>query len=302
MKRLYPLMLAACCALAGLAMATNVRYRFSSAGNYPGAFQTDALAVNLTQIVGYYVISNSSPSYLETFDNSAARATFLTIAPPGSGTSYASGINVHGAVAGGYCTPGCTYPQSQHGYTWDQVTYTTIDYPGAMSTGAYGINDLGQVVGGVCSTNSVCAGSVLNPTQHAFLDDHGAFIELDYPGAYETEANAINNAGQIAGVYNNVNGGPNSFLYQNGVYTRINYSKAVWIDATAINNHGVVAGTYQDGLGNVRGFLYRNGKFETIDHPNTGATAISGINDDGVIVGAWSPNGGYANFKGVPVP
>jgi len=289
--------LAICC---GIAAATPVSYKFSPAGNYPGAPDTNPLAANLTQIVGYYATDGSSPSYLETFQG-GARTPFITIVPPGSGTSYASGINAHGVVAGGYCNPGCTYPQSQHGFTWDQGTFTTIDYPGATSGGAYGINDLGQIVGGFCPTSNVCGGTVLNPTAHAFLDDHGTFTQLDYPGAFETQANAINNAGQIAGVYNSVPGGLKSFLYQNGVYTSLQDPNAVWTDATAINNHGVIAGSYQDGQVRVHGFLYQNGKFETVDHPDTGATSINGINDDGVIVGAWSPNGGFANFKGIPV-
>jgi probable HAF family extracellular repeat protein len=257
--------------------------------------------VNLTQIVGYYVIPGGSvPSYVQTFRAVAAHTPFLTIAPPGSGGSYASGINAHGVVAGGYCS-GCTYPASQHGYTWDHGTFTTIDYPGAMSTAVYGINDRGQIVGGFCPHSAVCGGSILNPTAHAFLDDHGMFTQLDYPGnVNQTQANAISNAGQIVGTYTDLTG-LHSFLYQNGNYTNIDDSNAVWTDATTINNHGVVAGSYQDGQVRVHGFLYHNGKFTTVDHPNTAATGIQGINDDGVIVGAWAPNGGYANFKGVPV-
>jgi probable HAF family extracellular repeat protein len=118
-------------------------------------------------------------------------------------------------VAGGYCSPGCTYPASQHGYIWDHGTFTTIDYPGAMSTAVYGINDRGQIVGGFCPTNNVCGVNILNPTAHAFLDDQGTFMQLDYPGAADTQANAINNAEQIVGTYGTTTA-PHSFLYQNG--------------------------------------------------------------------------------------
>jgi probable HAF family extracellular repeat protein len=305
MKKTFVMALAICCGLAGLLMAASVHYRFSLAGNYPGAFETGPLAINSTQIVGTYLTSNSSPSYLQIFRGGAAHTPFLTIAPPESGTSYASGINAHGVVVGGYCIPGCSpYPVSQHGYIWDHGTFTTIDYPGAKSTGAYGINDRGQIVGGFCPHSTVCAGTILNPTAHAFLDDHGTFTKLDYPGSFETQANAINNAGQIVGTYGDFKGAPNSFLYQNGVYTNINYPHAVWTDATAINNHSVVAGSYQsyqNGQLFVHGFLYKNEKFETVDHPNTGDTGLQGLNDDGVIVGGWAPNGGFANFKGIPI-
>jgi probable HAF family extracellular repeat protein len=302
MKKTFLAAVATCCSLVGLAAAAKVHYRFSPAGNYPGAFETTPLAVNSAQIVGYYVNpGGSSPSYVQTLRDGAASTPFLAIAPPGSGTSYASVINSRGVVAGGYCTPGCTYPASQHGYTWDHGIFTTIDYPGAMSTGAYGINDRGQIVGGFCTHSTVCGGSILNPTAHAFLDDHGTFTELDYPGSFETQANAINNVGQIVGTYGDLMGAPFSFLYQNGVYMAINYPGAVWTNATAINNHGVASGYYQDRQLNTHGFLYQKGKFTTVDHPNTNGTGLDGINDDGIIVGTWFPNGGYANFKGVPV-
>lgn len=303
MKKLFLTMLALCCALASVAIASHVHYQFLSAGNYPGAFYSIPLAANSTQVVGYYVTSSSSPSYLETF-HGGEPPSFVTIAPPGSGESYASGINAHGVIAGGYCIKGCTYPQSQHGFTWDNGTFTTIDYPGAMSTAVYGINDLGEVVGGFCTTNTVCSGSVLTPTQHAFLDDHGAFTELDYPGAVAgTQANAINNAGQIVGTYDTTTG-PHSFLYQNGVYATIDDPKATWTSATAINNHGVVAGAYQEyqnGQLYVHGFLYQNGTFTTVDHPGTGVSNLTGNNDHGTVVGTWSSPKGLANFKGVPV-
>jgi probable HAF family extracellular repeat protein len=303
MKVFFVAGISACCCLAGLATAS-MRYSFSSAGNYPGAFYSVPIGVNSTQIVGYYVTLKTGPAYVETFheDSLQTPSSFSTIAPPGSGTSYASGINSHGAVAGGYCLTGCTYPQSQHGFTWDNGIFTTIDCPGAMSTGAYGINDHGQVVGGFCSVNTVCAGYVVNPTQHAFLDDHGTFTELDYPGPSiaGTQANAINNAGQIVGTYSSLTG-LHSFLYQNGVYTTIDDPNAVWTSATTINNHGVVAGFYQDGQLNVHGFIYQNGQFTTVDHPDTGGTGISGINDGGIIVGTWNPpKGGFANFIGIP--
>jgi probable HAF family extracellular repeat protein len=298
MKMLFVVAVAACCVLAGLVTAAGGNYKFSPAGNFPGAGETNPIALNLTRIVGYYASPTAGGAYVEIIKG----RTFQSLVPTSGGNSYASGINSHGAVAGGYCLTGCTYPQSQHGFIWDNGIFTTIDYPGAMSTGAYGINDHGQIVGGFCSINSVCAGYVINPTQHAFLDDHGAFTELDFPGVSiaGTQANAINNAGQIVGTYSSLTG-LHSFLYQNGVYKTIDDPNAVWTSAMSINNHGVIAGNYQDGHVNVHGFIYQNGKFTTVDHPDTGATGLSGINDDGVIVGPWAPpKGGFANFIGIP--
>src|ERR1700676_1336061 len=75
----FVMALAICCGLAGLVTAATVHYKFSLAGNYPGASETGPLAVNSTQIVGYYLTESSSPSYLQTLRDGAASTPFLTI-------------------------------------------------------------------------------------------------------------------------------------------------------------------------------------------------------------------------------
>ena len=50
--------------LVALAMAANVHYVFSPAGNYPGAAETFPLAANLKQIVGYYASATSGGAYI----------------------------------------------------------------------------------------------------------------------------------------------------------------------------------------------------------------------------------------------
>ncbi len=289
-------------ALAVLVAASGTQYRFSSSGNYPGAVYTIPIALNSRQIVGYYVTVASGGSYVETLTGVKGARHFLTITPPGSGTSYASGINAQGVIVGWYCIGGCNpYPAAEHGYTWDQGKFTTIDYPGAMSTGVYGINDFGQIVGGFCPYSILCADDDGNPSQHAFIEDHGVFTQLDFPGAFVTQANAINDAGQIVGTYETLQG-LYSFLYQNGEYTRIAVPHAVRTFATAINNRGVVAGSYEGGYITSHSFLYQNGEFTTVDFPGRRATAISGINDAGIIIGNWAPSVGFdLTFKGVPI-
>ena len=81
---------------------------------------------------------------------------------------------------------------------------------------------LAEIVGGYCPPNSPnCPNGVFLPPIHGYLDDHGAFTTLDYPGAEVTGASVINNAGTIVGTYDIDLTGPHAFLYQNGVYTNI---------------------------------------------------------------------------------
>jgi uncharacterized membrane protein len=288
MKTLCAGAVAAILCLAGLAPAANVNYRFRSTGKYPGAGFTNPLALNNTPlIVGEYQSANASQGYIETY----ATRHFSALVPPGSSSAYASDVNKQGEVVGGFCRSfgGCGgYPQSEHGFSYDHGVYTTVDYPGAMSTAVYGVNDPGQIVGGYCLlSNEVACGGLLNPTDHGFLDDHGTFTTIDFPGASGTQPMAINYAGVIVGIYEIAHAGPYSFLYRNGIFTNIDFPGANLTSATAINNRGVVAGVYRDNQDNTHGFLYHAGKFETVDHPNTTTTGISGLNDASEIVGSW---------------
>ena len=309
MKRRWLGTTAALLGLAGLVMAAKAHYVFSPTGNYPGANYTIPLGDNLTQVVGYYETQTSEPAYLETFPGSmvagAGTPSYITIGPPGSGSSYASGINASNVAVGGFCAPpGCNPLAGEHGFTWTNGTDTTIDYPGAGSTVGYGINDLGQIVGGYCdSQHTVCPYAAgLAASDHGFLDINGIFTVLNYPAAQATQANAINNAGVVVGIYTINNTEGNGFIYENGTFNKLMVPGSGFTYPSAINNHGVVAGYYQGQNFTVHGFLYHDGKFVTVDYPNTNVTGLTGINDKEVLVGNWAPPlGQRRTFKGIPV-
>jgi len=282
-----------------------LQYKFSSAGEFPGAPLTIPLADSLTQIAGYYIVSpgpDGQFGYVQTALEKS-RTPFLSLQPPGGWFAFAAGVNNHGIVVGGSCVPPqqCNYPETTNGFSYSNGVFTAINYPGALSTGAFGINDLGQIVGGYCLTVTVCGQSQI-ATDHGFLDSNGTFTELDYPGARNTQAMAINKTGVIVGEYDDpITGGPHSFLYQNGQYKIIDFPGALSTHASAINNAGVVAGYYELPTAQVLGFIYNKGQFYTVMHlgPSTG---LSGINDRDIIVGTYSPPIGLQlTFKGVPI-
>jgi probable HAF family extracellular repeat protein len=289
--------------VAATGFATTIQYRFSPAGEFPGAFETVPLADSLTEIVGYYNVSPGGQFGYAQTPLEGSHIPFLSLQPPGAGSAFASGVNMHGVVVGGSCVPPqeCHYPQTTNGFLYTNGTYKAIDYPGAESTGAYGINDLGQIVGGYCLTVTVC-GATLGPTDHGFLDSNGTFTSLDYPGAQATQANAINKAGTVVGTYEVNNDAGHSFLYQNGQYKNIDFPQALITYACAINNKGVVAGYYQLVNAPVMGFVYRAGQFSTVSIPQGHGTSPAGINDKGILVGVWAPpRGNVLAFKAVPV-
>ena len=68
--------------------------------------------------------------------------SFTAIDVPGSGNTYAYGINNSGQIVGYFQDAG-----GYHGFVDTGGRFTTIDVPGAYFTLAYGINDSGQIVG-----------------------------------------------------------------------------------------------------------------------------------------------------------
>jgi probable HAF family extracellular repeat protein len=300
--------------LVALAAAGSPQYKFSPAGKYPGSDYTVPLGVSKAAIVGYYVAQVNNETilggYIETTDNgNDAKLKFTNVRPTDSGAAYLAGVNASGIAVGGYCHRGCNPEAGQHAFTYDHGRITAFDYPrlGAFipATTAYGINDKGQIVGGFCDEPLVCPNGAFIPTDHGFLDDHGAFTQLDYPGTNRaTLAFAINDAGVIVGIYDINNTGPHAFLYNNGKYKNIDYPHSAYTVASAVNDSGVVGGLYEDQYGVVRGFTYQSGTFQSIDYPNASTTAMTGINDRGDIVGTWypkPPKTGTYNFIGVPI-
>jgi uncharacterized membrane protein len=154
-------------------------------------------------------------------------------------------------------------------------------------------------VGGYCPGINSCPGGINQPSTHGFLDDNGVFTSLDYPGAQQTQALAIDNFGAIVGIYLINLTGPHAFLYQNGAYKNIDFpGAATW--SGAVNNQGVVAGYYSGSTG-LHGFRFQNGVFTTIDVPGASTTSVTGISDSGEIVGVDASRGSTENFKGISV-
>ncbi len=284
-------------------------YVFSSAGNYPGAFQTLPNGANLSLIVGYFIpTTGNTHAYIQSglpfFDGSVPG--FLVAEPTNSFSSYLFSVNTQGIAAGGYCRVGtrCNGGElfAAHGYTYaySSRVVTVIDYPGSMSTAVYGINDEGTVVGGFCPTLVQCPIGLALTADHGFIDDAGVFTQLDFPGASETTAFGINSSGTVVGIYAN-DVVQHSFIYENGVYTDVNFPGANWTDATAINDLGVIVGYYQDANFNVNGFMYYQGQWAQINVQPGNTTAVIGINRHNDLVGTWNgPTGLLETFQAVP--
>lgn len=120
--------------------------------------------------------------------------------PPGCTGVEPHGINNSGDIVGRYEDKN----RVSHGFFLHHGILTTLDVPGASATVLTGINDKGDMVG--YSDKGPTASSRVD--EHAFLLHHGVFTPLNVPGAvvylgnrYVTEAEALNDKGQIVGNY-----------------------------------------------------------------------------------------------------
>ena len=194
--------------------------------------------------------------------------TFTTLHDPlavGLNDTVPVGINAEGQIIGWY-QAGLDGPY--YGFLYSGGSYTILNDPanggnnGSPLTLALGINDKGQVVGEFQTTTPPSG-------DWGFLYSGGTYTTLyGPPGAINSNADGINDAGVIVGNYADSTNADHGFLYSNGSYTILNDPLGVHgTGAFGINNKGQVVGIYGPSDGLEHGFLYSNGKYTTIDDP-----------------------------------
>jgi len=158
-----------------------------------------------------------------------------------------------------------------------------------------------------------------------------SFSSLNVPGATDTEAYAINNAGQIVGPFIYSFGpfiysfGPfiysyspssnldvafvkgttdHGFVKTGGSFAGISVPGAISTETFGINNAGQIVGTCTDGLRN-HGFVDTAGIFAPVDVPGATDTILAGINNAGQIVGTCTDGlhlHGFVDIAGAFTP
>jgi probable HAF family extracellular repeat protein len=184
------------------------------------------------------------------------------------------GLNNLGQVAGTMGVPN----NSSTSFVYDEGTLTQVFLPGGISNVARGINDSGQLIVDHNETYS----------RSAYLISGGVATNLGalpYPSAVFTEANAINNRGQVTG-----NSGGHAFLYQPGTgMVDIGMLDAKGNGSTGrdINNNGVVVGVSTLQNGAWRAFMYSDSTMKDLGGLGGVHSDAMAVNDAGVAVG-WA--------------
>ena len=176
------------------------------------------------------------------------------------------------------------------------VTFGTLDaIPFVYSNGVLqplpvpgipsGVNDAGQVVGSF----------EIGALQHAFLYSGGAVTQIDYPGAFQSEALAINSAGVVYGEWEGTAGQGHGYLYQNGVFTDLSLpDHSYWSSQRGgINDAGVIATTLL-GIPGSPGVVWDHGTLAQVNYPGADFSYVYGINNRGDLVGIYGAGGFYS--------
>lgn len=183
-------------------------------------------------------------------------ATTITVnGHPFSG-SNALGLSYNGSGIVGLST---TSTGNVHGFLYTNNAWTDIaPLPGDDNGVANAINQSGQIVGystpGQITFNALPTGNT-----HAFVDTNGIITGLGTLGGASSQANAINNAGQIVGSSDTAIS-QSAFIYANGsmhdLNTLVNPSVGVTLqEATAINSSGQIAVNGTNSAGQQRAYL-----------------------------------------------
>lgn len=276
---------------------------FDGPGNNGGGTTVNGINNN-GEVVGFSSDNAASPTLLTNFIR-AANGTFTTLNIGGDPLAMANGINNMDAVvgasnnsafllAGGILT------------TLPNVNGTTL------SETAFGLNSGG--LGGLAVGQYVDGNTGNTP---GFLYNGVAFTTLaPVVNAAVTNAQGVNNAGEVTGFYSVDGAHQHGFFYDAATKSFTlpadpNVTNLFLAQFLGINDNGLAVGYYQLNDGSQHGFLYNTTShaYTFLDDPfaatsGVSITQITGVNDSGEITGFYvdATTGLQRGFIATPTP
>jgi uncharacterized repeat protein (TIGR01451 family) len=225
----------------------------------------------------------------------ATGQVMYTVTPlkfPNAKYSVATAINNQGQVVGWSSMNASD--SSEHAFLYSNGVMNDLGTFGGLFSTAKGLNNNGEVVGvAYYPAQSVIGNVIVYNLTHAFYYHGGAIIDLTPNSDYHSEANSINDSGQIAGGYQDPNGTGffHPFLYQSGTLTDLDPTDGTARSSSAgfINASGQIAGRMLNypAYNQWYGFYWSNNVLKTfLPAPSGDYNQINGMNDAGQVVGA----------------
>ena len=236
---------------------------------------------------------------LGTLGGSDSQAEFINDSGQIAGVSYTGSTAVN---TGPSCNAGANVPP-QHPFFWENGKMLDIGTLGGNCAWVAGLNNRGQVAG-----NSTQAD--INADPHAFLWSRETGMQelATLPGAAFTQADGINDAGEVIGTA--CTAGDEAcyaVLWKNGTLTNLGTLPGdCGSDAYEINSKGQIVGTSNNCVtGIFRSFLWENGQMYTFSDVAPGGAEILyeepiGINDNGEIFVSTITTAGFHPYLLIP--
>lgn len=121
------------------------------------------------------------------------------------------------------------------------------------------------------------------------------YATIDYPGACNTIATAINAAGTIVGDFAPTCKVPETvhgYILSQGTFTQFDFPGSTMTRPLGINDFGDIVGYYRNSKqGKDRGFLLSGGTYTAIDVPGASQAHAIGIDSTGTIFGSYCIGG-----------
>ncbi len=225
--------------------------------------------------------------------------TFVNENFPGSVQTQVTGLNNRGVTVGFWSSMNnANMVNDNHGFVDVGGHFRTADFPTGSPAAPpvdqlLGVNDHDVAVGFYTDANGNNHGYEYNIGTGRF----SSVVDPNAAGASLTAA-AINDEGQVAGVYTNpANGNTDGFLKTHGQFIDLAVPGAASTMALGVNDRDEVVGVYSVGSGStaaMHGFTWtpQHG-FSTVDDPHgVGTTTINGVNDAGQLVGFYVDSNG----------
>ena len=214
---------------------------------YPNAQGTAVYGINNRgDLAGSYYSGSNEFGYVKHGN------TYTSYANPKTtvGVTELLALNDRGFAVGNYYDSA----YNAHGFVLNLRTGTYFELvpPGAAGNGVAvtGINDRNEVVGFIYSSSY--------NVEAAFSYKDGRYHQYTFPNAVATEAEGINNYGEIVGDYALVDGRSHGFALKDGKFVTVddsNGSQGSGTLAFSVNDFGAIVGIYQDATLQTYGFL-----------------------------------------------
>ncbi len=272
------------------------------------ATQPDAIN-NAGQIVGTFdnasgveqaFVATAAPNYAFAAVGPAS-ATDINVAGNDSGEFVGSYLDANGNPQGFVTSAGVTSSYRDAGAATTQIT--AVNAAGVFtgfSSASNGVN--GQwftVTAGGVATDHADNGNDIQPTAinasgevvgndgtAGFYAVNGAVTVVAVPNAIGTTVSAVNNAGEIVGVYSDASGVQHGFTDIGGTFATVDPAGSVSTTVAGVNTSGELVGAFSDGV-NTYGFTDVGGVFTTLTAPGSTFTVAEAVNDAGTVTGFY---------------